>query len=145
MAAKALGFKTIKGIDPHGFFVSFAKDKYDGALFEHTPLPDYAARGEQAEVILSIEGFCEQTDPDAYAAALSAVLAPGGIIYMQEPDGNSFFLPRNFPRWTFADPPLNFSYLSFAGIKALLGRHGLIVKKRLFTWSPFMRLIVTRK
>src|SRR5665213_3519459 len=33
MAAKALGFQEAHGIDPHDFFIAFAKDKYDPPLF----------------------------------------------------------------------------------------------------------------
>jgi SAM-dependent methyltransferase len=145
MAAKELGFQQVKGIDPHDFFVSFAKDKYPADLFEHISVPEYAARGEQAEVVFSIESFCEQTDPDAYMAALAKLIAPGGVLYLQEPDGNSIHLPRNFTRWRFADPPLNFVYLSEKGMESLLARHKLKVQKKFFTWGPFMRWIVVKK
>src|SRR3989304_1601777 len=94
MAAKELGFQA-KGIDPHDFFTSFTKDKYPADLFEHVSVQDCAARGEQAEVVFSIESFCEQPDPEAYMAALYKMIAPGGLLYLQEPDGNSMHLPRN--------------------------------------------------
>jgi len=144
MAAKELGFDA-HGIDPHDFFAAFAKDKYEAALFEHTTVKDYAASGRQADVIFSVESFCEQVEPEAYMAALAKILAPGGALYLQEPDGNNFSLPRKFARWAFVDPPLNFSYLSKKGMEVLLKRHGLKVKKSLFIWGPFMRLVVVRK
>lgn len=144
MAAKELGFQA-RGIDSHDFFVSFAKDKYDANLFEHASVRDYAARNEQADFIFSDESFCEQPDPDGYTAALSKILAPKGILYIREPDGNHFRLPRDFPRWGFADPPLNFSYISKKGMESLLSRHGLKIQKSFFTWDPFMKLIVVRK
>jgi SAM-dependent methyltransferase len=144
VAAKELGFQAM-GIDPHKFFIDFAKDKYDSHLFEHATAMDYAARGGQAEVVFSIESFCEQTDPEGAMAALSKILAPGGTLYLQEPDGNNFSLPKNFARWDFVDPPLNFVYISKKGMEILLARHGLKIKQSLFTWGPFMRLIVVRK
>lgn len=144
VAAQELGFHA-KGIDPHAFFISFARDKYDAHLFEHVAVPDYAARNEQAEVIFSIESFCEQPDPEAYMEALSKMVAPGGVLYLQEPDGNSFHLPRNFSKWAFVDPPLNFSYLSEKGLRALLARHGFEIRKKFFTWGPFMRLVAVKK
>lgn len=144
IAAKELGFNA-KGIDPHDFFINFAKDKYDSQLFEHVTVPDYAARNEKADIVFSIESFCEQTDPDGYMAALSKITAPGGLLYLQEPDGNSFHLPHHFPRWAFVDPPLNFSYLSEKGMLALLARHGFKVRKKFFTWGSFMRLIAVKK
>ena len=144
MAAKELGLQA-KGIDPHDFFIAFAKDKYTADLFEHISVQDYAARGEQADVIFSIESFCEQTDPEGYMAALSKIIAPGGILYLQEPDGNNFHLPKNFSRWRFVDPPLNFVYFSEKGMKSILARHGFKIQKSLFTWGPFMRLLAAKK
>lgn len=145
MAAKELGYKEVKGIDAHEFFTTFAKDKYPSALFENASVEDYAQRGEQAEVVFSIENFCEQTDPDAYMAALAQIVPSKGILYIQEPDGNSIHLPSNFSRWRFVDPPFNFSYISEKGMRALLARHGFRVQRKLFTWGPQMRLIAVKK
>jgi len=144
IAARELGFQA-RGIDPHAFFIDFAKDKYDARLFEHVSVPDYAARNEQADVIFSIESFCEQVDPEGYMAALSKIIAPGGVLYLQEPDGNSIHLPKNFSGWAFVDPPLNFSYFSEKGMTALLTRHGFKIRKKFFTWGPFMRLLAVKK
>ncbi|MFH1157957.1 MAG: methyltransferase domain-containing protein [Pseudomonadota bacterium] len=144
MAAKKLGFQA-KGIDSHDFFISFAKDKYDADLFEHVSVQDYAARGEQAEIIFSVESLCEQIDPDGYMEALSKIIAPGGALYVQEPDGNSFHLPKKFADWDYIDPPVNFSWLSEKGMESLLARHGFKIRKKFFTWGPFMRLIAVKK
>jgi SAM-dependent methyltransferase len=140
MAAKELGFQA-HGIDPHDFFIEFAKDKYDPHLFEHISAQDYAAKGGQADFIYSAESLCEQTDPESFAAALAKILAPGGTLYLHEPDGNHWRLPGKFAKWDFVDPPLNFSYLSKKGLGALLARHGLKVKEAPFTWTPFMRVV----
>ncbi|MBI3441286.1 MAG: class I SAM-dependent methyltransferase [Proteobacteria bacterium] len=129
-AAKELGFQAL-GIDSHDFFIAFARDKFNADLFECVSMVEYATRLAQAEVIFSIESFCEQADPDAYMAALSKVLAPGGVLYLQEPDGNHFTLPRNFSRWAFVDPPLNFVYPSVKGMTALLDRHGFKIHRKL--------------
>jgi SAM-dependent methyltransferase len=144
IAAKSIGFHA-HGIDPHDFFIEFAKDRHDTTLFEHVSVQSYAARNEHADVIFSVESFCEQPDPEGYMAALAKILNPGGVMYIQEPDGNSFHLPKNFPSWAFVDPPLNFVYFSKKGMEALLARHGLKIRKSLFTWAPFIRLIVVKK
>jgi SAM-dependent methyltransferase len=145
VAAKELGFKSARGIDTYEFFVAFAKDKYDPHLFECISTEEAAAKGEQANLIFAVDSFCEHPDPEAHMAALSRMLGPQGILYIEEPDGNHFMLPRNFIDWEFVEPPLNFCYLSQKGLLALLARHGLKVRRKLFTWGPFMRLIVTRK
>ena len=144
MAAKSLGFQT-KGIDSHEFFITFAKSKYDADLFEHITVQDYAVRNEQAEFIFVSESFCEQIDPEGYMEALSKILMPGGILYIQEPNGNSFHIPKNFSNWDYIDPPANFSWISEKGMESLLARHGLKIRKKFFTWGPFMRLIAVKK
>jgi len=144
-AAQGLGFKTVHGIDLHPFCIKFLKDKYDPQLFTQSTVQDYAASGEKADFIYITEGYCEQPDPEGYTAALAKILSPDGKIYIQEPDGNHLRLPTNFAAWAFADPPINFCYPSKKGMEALLGRHGLKISKAFFTWSPFMRLVVTHK
>lgn len=144
MAAKELGFQKVHGIDSHGFYISFAKDRYPAELFEHVTLQEYAARGEQAEVIYAADSFCEQVDPDGYMAALAKTLTPGGSLYIHEPDGNHFRLPRKFDRWAAVEPPLFFSFLSVRGMEILLKRHGLKIQKKFFCWSPVMRLLVSK-
>ncbi len=74
IAAKELGMRA-RGIDPHEFFIEFAKDKYDANLFEHISVQEYAARGEKADFVYSIESFCEQSDPEGYYFDAPASLA----------------------------------------------------------------------
>lgn len=143
MAAKGLGFDA-HGIDSHEFFIEFAQKTYPPELFTQTSAIDYAAQGKQADVIFTRETFCEQIDPDAFAAALAKILAPGGVIYLEEPDGNSFNVPKYFPSWQMVFPPLNFAYYSKVGMKALLKRHGLKVQKTFFNWRPVMRMLIVK-
>lgn len=143
MAAKGMDYLA-KGLDQHDFFIRFAQEKYGDGLFEHATVQDYAESGQQADVVFSLECFSEQTDLDAFTAALAKTLAPGGIIYIEEPDGNSFHLPKSFANWAFAEPPLNFVYPSKKGLTALLKRHGLKITKSFFSWSPMMKLVVMK-
>lgn len=144
IAARNLGFQA-RGIDPHDFFATFARDKYEPHLVAHETAQNAAAKGEQADLVYVTEGFCEQPDPEGYMAALAKMLAPAGKLYIQEPDGNHLRLPANFTRWSFVEPPLNFCYPSKKGMTALLGRHGLKVEKSFFSWTPFLRLVAVRK
>ena len=144
MAAKQLGMDA-HGIDSHEFFTEFSKSKIDAAIFDCKTPSEYAQETRlQIDLVFSMESFCEQTDLESHVAGIAKLLAPGGKLYIQEPDGNSFWIPRTFTRWVFVDPPLNLNYISKKGMKALLARHGLKIEKSLFTWGPFMRLIVTK-
>lgn len=143
-AAKKLGMNA-KGIDSHEFYASFAREKNGGPeIFDHKTALEYANTGAQADIIFSLESFCEQTDIEAHMAGIAKILAPGGKLYIQEPDGNSFWIPRTFANWIFVDPPLNLNFISKKGMKALLARHGLKIERSFFTWGPFMRLIASK-
>ena len=142
-AARGLGFQAM-GIDPHDFYIKFAREKWGAEHFEQSTPQDYAARGQQADIVFSFLGFSEQPDVDVYAAALAKIVAPEGKIYIEESDGNSFWLPRKFTKWDYVEPPLNFIYPSRKGMIAVLKRHGLKVESKLFGLGPFMRLVVVK-
>lgn len=142
-AARELGFEA-QGIDAHEFFVQFARRHYGAEHFSHTTVADYAITGQQADVIFAAQSFCEQVDLETYAESLSKILSPKGVMYIDEPDGNSLWLSKNVDRWPFAAPPINFIYLSYVGLQSLLARHGLRLEKKKFFWTPFMRLVVTK-
>lgn len=144
-AAHLQGMKPF-GIDSHDFFIRFAQEKYPPDLFKHTTVQDYAATDpEKYDIGFALECFCEQTDPEGFVAGLSRLIKQGGLLYIEEVDGNSFNLPRNFANWSYVDPPLNFLYISKQGMEAILGRHGFRIQKMFFTWRPLMRLIAVRQ
>jgi SAM-dependent methyltransferase len=143
VAARELELEA-EGIDARGFFVDFARLHYGPEAFHHTTAAAHAAAGKQADIILAREAFCSEPDLDGFTAALSAMLAPGGRIFIEEPDGNSFWLPRHFPNWSVVDPPLSFHFLSAKGLGALLARHGLRIEKKFFAFGPVMWLSVCR-
>lgn len=145
MAARQLGFKTAKGLNYHDFYARFAEQKYGAEYFQQMTLADYAATGAQADVILCLNALGEQTDPDAFVAALAKTLAKGGMAYIEEADGNHFNTPRSMGAWAAVEPPATCAVLSKAGTAKLLARHGLVIRKSLFTWAPYMRLIVGHK
>lgn len=134
------------GIDSHEFFIQFAQEKYPPDLFKHSNMPDFAESDpEKFDIAMALECFCEQPDPDAFVAGLSRIVKPGGLLYIEEVDGNNFNLPRNFANWAYVDPPLNFLYISKKGMEAILTRHGFRIQKMFFTWRPMMRLIAVRQ
>lgn len=143
-AAKALGMHA-QGIDDREFFIEFASPKYGKGLFETTTVADVATRGATFDVIISLESISECEDPEALVASVAKLMAPNGIAYFEEIDGNSYHLPKSFTYWDYADPPINNTYVSKDAFKLLLDRHGLKIQKSFWTWSAFMKLIVVKK
>lgn len=144
MAARKLGYDAV-GLNMLEHMHSFAAKTYSEAGFIHETLQEYAARGEKADIIICTRAFSLQTDPDGFAAALKQILAPGGMIYLQEDDGNHFNTPRDLAFWLAIAPPLTPAIFSKKGVTQILNRHGLSVRKAYFTWSPYMRLSVGHK
>ncbi len=144
MAAKELGFASVKGIDPYEFSTEFSQEHYDKDLFEHITVVDYAKRGETADVVLCLSNLCEQPEVEKYIEALSKIVSKGGKVYFEEPDGNSFFLPHRFISWFFLDPPINSIYVSRSGLKNMLKKYGFKITKRFFSWSVMDRFIATK-
>lgn len=142
-AAWQMGMKP-QGIDSHDFFYKFAKEKYPSNTFTHATAMEFTKSGVQVDVVFAQEAFCESLDPEALAAALAKLVAPGGIVYIEEPDGNSFNVPKVFANWSFVEPPLNFFYPSKKGLTKLLARNGLKVEKSFFVWAPHMKMILTK-
>jgi len=144
-AAKLQGMDPF-GIDSHEFFIKFAKEKYPPDFFKHSTVQTYAESDPpKYDILFALEAFCEQTDPEGFVAGLSRLLKPGGLLYIEEVDGNSFNLPRNFANWVYVDPPINFLYISKKGMEAILARHGLRIQKMFFTWRPLMKLIAVKQ
>lgn len=146
MAAKSLGMKAY-GIDSHEFFAEFARSKFGEEMFEHISAKEFAETypDKKFDIVYASEAFSLQTHPDELADALGKLVAPNGIIYIEEPDGNHWNLPRKFTVWPVCFPPINFVYVSKKGLLALLRRHGLVIKKVLWSWHPFTKLVAKRK
>ncbi len=144
-AAWQLGMQA-QGLDRHEFFHRFSKEKYPSETFAHISVEEFAKDSRlHADIVYSDEAFCESLDPDLLAASLAKLVAVNGKIYISEPDGNSFNIPKNFLDWAFIQPPMNFLYISKKGMTKLLARHGLKIQKSYFVWAPYMRLVVTKK
>ncbi len=143
-AARDVGMQA-QGIDTHEFLVRFAQEKYGQARFALMNPREYADSQPPADLVFCAAGFSETTDPDALAASLSRCVAPGGIAYIEEADGNSMNTPRQFARWPFAAPPINMFYPSKKGMQQLLARHGLRVEKIFFNWRPMMRIVARKQ
>lgn len=142
-AALKLGWKAT-GLNAQEFLHSFAVSNYGEQHFVHSDLISYAAQSsEKYDVIITASAFTEARDLDAFTAALGSLLAPGGVIYLEEPDGNHFNTPRDFAAWSMVEPPITCATLSKKGMTKLLARHGLGIKRTFFTWlRPFVRALV---
>lgn len=144
-AAKPLNFATIKGIDRYDFHTSFQKENYGEKFFETSSIEEYVAEGrEPADVVVSIENLCQQPNVDSYIEHLAKVTKPGGTLYIEEVDGNSYFLPTDLSRWDYMLPPITCNFISKEALYKLLNKHGFKVKKKLLNWGFIMKIVAVR-
>ena len=145
MAAKQLGMDA-HGIDEHEFFVDFARSKFGEGLFDNASAIEFALTHQaEYDFIFGLEAFSLQTHPDSLVVAMAKMLKPDGIIYLEEPDGNHWNLPRKFSLWPLVFPPINLVYLSKKGLANLLKQHGLVATKAFWSWHPFSKFVVKHK
>jgi len=140
IAASELGLEAF-GIDTEEKPVKIAKKSLSKDHFDLISLEDYAKAGHQADIIYIEHGTERSTDPNAFIEAAKKVLAPGGVLYLETPDGNHFMIPSNFTRWKLVKPPAILHYFSRKGVKSLLERHGFQVEKFFFSFRPQMKVI----
>lgn len=140
IAAATLDLEAF-GIDTREQPIKTAKKNLSKDHFDQTTLEQYAKSGKQADIVYVEHGLEQSSDPNAFIEAMKKVLKPGGVVYLETPDGNHFMIPSNFARWKVVTPPAVLHYFSRKGVEILLERHGLKVEKFFFNFRPRMRLI----
>lgn len=144
-AAKGLNFKTVKGIDKYDFHTSFQKENFGEKFFETVSLDEYVSENrEQADIVTSIENLCMQPNIDRYIENLAKITKSGGTLYIEEVDGNSYFLPTDLTRWNYMFPPITCNFISKDALYSLLNKHGFKVKKKLLNWGYMMKIIAVK-
>ena len=83
-AAHAVGFRAT-GIEPEPALVEHARARYPAFQFHHTLLEDFATSDRFAAIYCS-EVIEHAPDPARFAAALFALLQPGGVLFLTTPD-----------------------------------------------------------
>ncbi len=143
-AARELGLSA-KGIDIDDTAVAASRAMFGADFYETISVQDYAARGAQADIVYTSEVIEHVPDPESFVAAIVKILNPGGVLYLTTPDGGHFSLPRDFAKWDAVIPPEHIIYFTRKGLKQLLEKHGLRVKKFFFAFKPGIQLIAEKQ
>lgn len=133
------------GIDIDATAVAASIESF-GPYYETIAVQDYAvAHPASADMVYTAEVVEHVHDPDSFIAAIAAVLAPNGVLYLTTPDSGHFRVPKDFASWHNVMPPEHITLFTRKGMKTLLGRHGLEVEKFFFAFKDGMRLIARKK
>lgn len=83
-AAHTAGFEAV-GVEPEPALVTFARKRYPAYRFHNALLEEFQTADRFAAIYCS-EVIEHSTDPGRFAAALFALLEPGGVLFLTTPD-----------------------------------------------------------
>ncbi len=147
-AAVAAGFTTW-GIDLDGEAVAHAKAHYPGATYRVSGLAEFAAdfltRSEELfDAVYCSEVLEHVADANAFIADISALMAPGGVLYLTTPDIGHWRRPRHLPDWDVFTPPRHCLFFSAGNLRQLLTRHGLEIYRRQWAFKPGLKVFARK-
>lgn len=147
-AALAAGFITW-GIDPDADAVAHAEAHYPGATYRVGGLAEFAAdflaRSEEPfDAVYCSEVLEHVADANAFVAAISSVMAPGGVLYLTTPDIGHWRRPRNLPDWDVFTPPHHCLFFSMGNLRRLLARHELEIYRRQWAFKPGLKVLARK-
>lgn len=144
-AARLAGFEAA-GVEPDPASVAWAREHFPANRYFVATLEQFAERnsGETFDALYCSEVIEHAPDANRFAAALAAVLKPGGALYLTTPDIGHWRRPRELHRWDAYKPPEHCLYFTPASLALLLRRHGLTVVARAWAWKPGIKVIARR-
>jgi SAM-dependent methyltransferase len=144
-AAAALGLGLdAHGIDIDGTAVTAAQKMFGQEKYTSISVENYAAQGHKADMIYTSEVIEHVHDPERFVQSIAEILNKGGILYLTTPDGGHFTLPKNYARWEAVRPPEHIVYFTRKGIRHLLEKHGLKIRKFFFAFKPGIQLLAEK-
>ncbi len=135
----------VHGIEPSGYLVNEAREKYRLHLFNGT-LEEYLEKnGDQRFSVVTLLDIIEHlVDPDAFMARVTPLLADNGILVIVTPDIGSLAARVMGKRWWH----YRIAHINFFNRKALrrlLSNHGFTIRlKKKYVWNFSLFYLLTR-
>ena len=79
-----------------------------------------------------------------FVAAIAALMAPGGMLFLTTPDISHWRRPRDLAAWDVFVPPVHCLYFSPANLARLLGKHGLRIVHRRPAFKPGIKVLACK-
>lgn len=132
------------GIDLDASAIEAARREFGGSAFTAETAPEFAAKGEEFDLVYCSEVIEHIPDTGEFAAALGTLTAPGGVLYVTTPDAGHFRLPRDFVSWPQVHPPRHLTYHTKNGLQRLFDRHGFGEFRFMWNLKPGIRMIARK-
>ncbi|MDP6345305.1 MAG: methyltransferase domain-containing protein [Alphaproteobacteria bacterium] len=143
-AARQAGFQAW-GIDPDADAVAHARQHYPGSRFEAGGLEDFADSCDvRFDAVYCSEVLEHVADANRFAAALSSLMTPDGVLYLTTPDIGHWRRPRRLPAWDVFTPPHHCLFFSSGNLRRLLARHHLEIYRRRPAFKPGLKVLARK-
>jgi SAM-dependent methyltransferase len=142
-AAREIGF-VATGLEPDGAAIAWARRRFPANRYVHGLLEETSFGDERFDAVYCSEVIEHAPDCNRFAAALAALMAPGGLLFLTTPDIGHWRRPRDLDRWDAFCPPSHCVYFSPGNLTRLLARHGLTVEWRAWAFKPGIKLIARK-
>jgi SAM-dependent methyltransferase len=102
--ARQQGF-VATGIEIDGAAVARAQTDFPLNRYIETTVEDFAARGDQFDLVYCSEVIEHVTNIRSFSKALMALVAPGGVLFVTTPADQHRATPKPLVRWVQVKPP----------------------------------------
>lgn len=142
-AAQTAGYEA-HGIDVEPWGIEFARDTLKlphvrQGFLEQQDWPD-----GHFDVITCFEVIEHVPDLNAFVAALSRLLAPGGVLEVRTPDVGHWRVPKPLSNWKAVLPSEHLYYFDKRTLPSLLTQHDLSIEKIGFSLKPGLKIIARK-
>lgn len=142
-AARRLGCEA-HGLETNPGTVAIARRIFPDCRFHERTLEQLAAAGERFDLVYCSEVIEHVPDPHSFAAALAAVTAPGGLLFITTPDAAHWRVPADLLSWSEVIPVQHLRLYDRANLERLLGEHGFRVAGQTPMLRANLRLLCVR-
>ena len=143
-AAREAGFDAW-GIDLDPTSVDWARAHYPQGRYFQGTIEAFDPGGLAFDAVYCSEVIEHVADANSFINAITALMRPGGVLYLTTPDIGHRRRPRDITTWEAFCPPGHCLYFSPENLTLLLGRHGLDVFKRRLAFKPGIKLFARRR
>ena len=141
-AARLEGFQA-HGVELDPDAVAKASAAFPDCRFEAGSAGEVAARGETFDVVYCSEVIEHVPDVRAFADALLALVAPGGVLFLTTPADGHPRTPKPLQSWVQVKPPEHLHWFARSHLQTLFDRPGYSVG-RWINVKPGHKLVVRR-
>lgn len=140
--ARRQGF-TATGIEIDGEAVGQAQADFPDNHYIHTTVGAFAEKGETYDLVYCSEVIEHAIDIRAFAQALMALIAPGGVLFLTTPADRHWATPKPLVSWVQVKPPEHLHWFAKSHILQLFDRPGFSAQFQ-FNHKPGHKLILSR-